>query len=699
MSHRKLPFVNRDISWLSFNERVLQEAEDPNVPLLERLRFLAINSSNRDEFFRVRVATIRRMEKFDRRGEQILGINPGKLIKEIQRKVISEQVRFENIYQAILEELSKQNIQIVDETRLTKLQGDFVRKYFKDKVQPFLVPIMVSSAPKFPYLKDKSIYLAIKFFSKKKKKHETYSILEIPTDVVSRFLVLPADKNHTRIILLDDVIRYCIDEIFPVVDYDVAKGYTIKITRDAELDFDADASKSWMEKVEKSVKQRKKGAPVRLTYDQEIPKDLLGFILRKIKLRKSEHLTPGGRYHNFKDFIQFPNVGGVHLSYRPIQSLEHPDFKGQRSLLQVIEQKDVLLSYPYHSFSRIIDLLREASIDPQVQSIYITLYRAAINSSVINALVNAIRNGKQVTAVLELQARFDEETNISHASRLQEEGAQVIFGVPGLKVHSKLFLITKKEKGKLTQFAYIGTGNFNEQTAKLYTDHALLTTDVRITREVERLFAFYKDNYKIGHYKHLIVSPFNTRKRFLKLIDQEIAHVKEGKPAWIILKMNNLFDREMIEKLYEAGRAGVKIWLIVRGICSLVPGLPGIGDNIRVTSIVDRFLEHSRIFVFCNNGEEQYYLSSGDWMYRNLDYRSEVAVPIYDPRLQQQLVKYLEIQLNDNVKARLIDEELSNTHFKNDSKKQHRSQWEIYDWLRRQSNDATDNVQAEVDKS
>ncbi|MFM8432485.1 MAG: polyphosphate kinase 1 [Bacteroidota bacterium] len=685
MPHRKLPLINRDISWLSFNERVLQEAQDSTVPLLERLRFLGINSSNRDEFFRVRVATIRRMVNYGRKGEELLGANPKKLLKSIQKLVLKQQNDFERTYTNLIAELGKQGIHLINEQQLTVSQGEFVRKYFREQVQSHIVPIMINTAPKFPYLKDKSIYLAIKLTSRGKDAKPIYSILEVPTDVVSRFLVLPNDGNSTRVILLDDVIRYCLDDIFQVIRYAVAKAYTIKIIRDAELDFDSDVSKSWMEKVEKSVKQRKKGTPVRLIHDKQIPRDLLSFIVRKMKLSKSEQLTPGGRYHNIKDFISFPSVGGSHLLYKPTPPVEHPDLIAQRSLFEVIRSKDVLLSYPHHTFNHIIDLLREASIDPKVQSIQITLYRASLQSSIINALINAVKNGKHVTAVVELRARFDEETNISHANRLQEEGAHVIFGVPGLKVHSKLFLITRKEEGRSVLYAHIGTGNFNEQTARLYTDHSLLTVDRRISREVERLFDFYRDNYKTGNYKNLIVSPFNTRKRFLKMIDQEIENVSAGKAAWIILKMNSLVDKEMISRLYDAGKAGVRIWLIVRGICSLEPDHPDWSENIKVISIIDRYLEHSRIFVFCNGGVERCYLSSGDWMYRNLDHRSEVAVPVFDEQIKQQLIKYLELQLNDNVKARSIDSHSTNRHITANSKRRHRSQAEIYAWLKAES--------------
>ncbi|MBK7853401.1 MAG: polyphosphate kinase 1 [Bacteroidetes bacterium] len=681
MGRKNVELIDRDLSWLSFNARVLQEAEDPTVPLLERLRFLGIFSSNRDEFFRVRVATIRRMTKWGKKGKDLLGTDPEELLEKIQKTVVAQQKKFEKVYSEILLELEKENISIINEQQLTKEQGIFVRNYFHETVYQFLVPIMIDSSPKFPYLKDKSIYLAIVLGRKDKSKKDKYSLIEIPSDVISRFLVLPSVNDKRHIILLDDVIRFCLDDIFSIFDYDSIQAYTIKLTRDAELDIDSDVSKSYVEKISKSVKQRKKGDPVRLAYDESIPVNLLAFILRKIKLFNEEHLIPGGRYHNFKDFITFPNVGRKELRYTKIKPIDHPDLKGQRSLFKILKSMDVLLAYPYHSFHHIIDLLREASIDPKVTAIRLTLYRAANNSSFVNTLINAIKNGKQVTAVVELQARFDEETNIFYANKLQEEGAEVIFGVPGLKVHSKLILITRTEGGKQVNYAHVGTGNFNEYTAKIYSDHALLTSDKHITSEVERLFSFYKDNYKTGHYKHLIVSPFNTRKRFSTMIEDEIENARAGKEAGIILKMNSLVDREMIATLYEASQAGVKIKLIVRGICSLVPGVKGMSENIEVISIVDKFLEHSRIYIFHNLGKEKVYIASGDWMYRNLDHRSEVAVPIFDPRLQEELKHFINIQLQDNTKARIINKVQDNKYVMSESGKKVRAQTDIFTWL------------------
>ena len=678
---KKIPLANRDLSWLSFNARVLQEAEDPSVPLIERMRFLGIFSNNRDEFFRVRVATIRRMVKWPQKGKQMFGEFPDVLLGRIQQIVIRQQKKFEKIYESILGELKKENIFLVNEKQLSEPHQQFVRNYFHDQVYPFLVPIMLESAPKFPYLKDKSTYLIIKITQSVKEKKWKYALIELPTDVVSRFLVLPAVDQQRMIILLDDVIRFCLDDIFSVFTYEKIESYTVKITRDAELDIDSDISKSLMEKVSKSVKMRKKGAPVRLAYDEKIPGDLLNFMLKKINMDKADYLIPGGRYHNFRDFMSFPDLGKKNLRYNIPHPADHPDLKGQRSIFKVIRQKDVLLAYPYQSFHHIIDLLREASIDPKVESIKITLYRAAINSGIVNALINAVKNGKQVTAVVELQARFDEEANIAFANKLQEEGAQVIFGVPGLKVHSKLFLIARKEAGKTVHYAHLGTGNFNEQTAKLYCDHSLLTSNKKITEEVVKLFSFYRDNFKTGMYKRLLVSPFNLRKKFIQLISDEIKNAKAGKPAYMFIKMNSLVDAEMIKKLYQASEAGVKIKMIVRGICSLVTELKGYSDNIEVISIVDKFLEHSRIFVFANNGAERYFISSADWMYRSLDHRSEVALPIYDKDLQKQLMTYIQIQLNDNKKARVIDKDQKNEYMKRNSVASVRSQDDISRWL------------------
>ena len=681
MKKKEVLLVNRDVSWLSFNARVLQEADDNTVPLFERLRFLGIYSNNLDEFFKIRVATIRRMKKFGKRGKKIIGTDPSSLLEKIQEIVVTQQKKFDSLFASIKQELESENIFQLSDKQLNPVQELFVRDYFHQSVYPNLVPIMIDTAPHFPYLKDRMIYLAVKFrTSNQSGKKNKFALIEVPTDVLPRVIVLPSTTERKDFILLEDIIRFCLNDIFSIFDYETIEGYTIKMTRDAELDIESDISKSWIEKVSKSVKQRKKGDIVRLVFDDRIPADLLDFIVKKIKLKDKDYLISGGKYHNFKDFISFPRIGRKELWYKIPKPIKHVELAGQKSMFTVIRAKDILLAYPYHSYLHIIDLLREASIDPKVTSIKITLYRVSTNSGIINALINALRNGKQVTAVVELQARFDEETNIYYADKLQEAGADVIFGVQGLKVHSKLFLITRIENDKTIHYGHIGTGNFNEKTAKLYCDHTLLTADKSITREVERLFSFYQDNYKTGHYKHLVVSPFNTRKKFLSLFNQEIENALTGKDAWMILKMNSLVDTEFIEKLYEASNAGVKIQLIIRGICSLVPGVQGLSENIEAISIVDKFLEHSRIFIFCHDNNEKYFISSGDWMNRNLDFRTEVAVPIYDTQLQAQLLEYVMIQLRDNTKARLLSQGKIND-YKVRIGKPINAQDEIYRWV------------------
>lgn len=678
MAKKHVVLINRELSWLSFNERVLQEAEDKTVPLIERIKFLGIFSNNRDEFFRVRVATLKRVVKHQKKATEYMGENPQRLLNKIQKTVIDQQNKFDSIYQNILLELAENGISIINEKQLTTEQGIFVKNFFREKVLPKLFPIMLDNNSSFPYLKDKSGYLIVKLGRTAKESKSKFSIIEVPTDEIPRFVVLPKEKEKTFIILLDDVIRYSLDDMFVNFEHDYIESYNVKLTRDAEIDIDNDISKSLVEKVSKGLKDRKRGQPVRLVYDSKISPDILEFIMKKIKLGKEDNPIPGGRYHNFKDFISFPNIGANELSYKKIRPLKHPDLANETSIFKVIREKDVMITYPYQSFDHIIDFLREASIDPKVQSIKITLYRAADHSNIIKALINAVKNGKEVTAVIELRARFDEESNIYWANKLQEEGAKVIYGVPGLKVHSKMFLITRREAGKPVNYAHIGTGNFNENTAKVYTDHSLITSNKHITEEVEKVFHFYADNFKPGAYKHLLVSPFFMRKKLVQLINNEIKNARNNKPAYILLKLNNLVDADMIKKLYEASAEGVKIKLIIRGTCSLVAGVKGLSDNIEAISIVDKYLEHSRVFIFCNGGNEKYFISSADWMARNLDHRSEVAVPIYDAKIQEQLRKMIDIQLSDNVKARILGSQQDNEYKKNDSKIKVRAQEEIF---------------------
>lgn len=682
----KARVINRDISWLSFNARVLQEANDPSVPLLERIKFLGIYSSNLDEFFRVRVATIKRLLKYKEKAKKLLqGSDPQNLLDSIQKIIIRQQDEFEEIYNNILKELELHGIFIINEKQLSFDQSEFVKNYFHTKVLPTLVPVMVDTTPAFPSLKDRAIYLLIHLQNKRNHKKSKYALIEVPTESVSRFLVLP--KENKYIILLDDVIRHCLDDIFFQFEYDLAQAYTVKVTRDAELDIEQDVTKSIVKKVAESVKRRKKGEAVRLVYDEKMPKEMLSFLLRKLKFRKVDLPIPGGRYHNFIDFINFPLIGKSDLKYKTLSPLSHPLLQPKASLFNAIKQKDVLLFYPYQSFHHLIDLLREASIDPRVTSIKITLYRAAKNSNILNALINAVKNGKEVTVVVELQARFDEEANIRWSNKLQEEGVRIIYGVQGLKVHSKLFLITRNENGKIINYAHIGTGNFNEDTAKVYTDVSLLTCDKNITEDISKIFSFYADNYKTGNYKSLVVSPFFMRKKFLKLIDHEIENARARKSAHIFLKMNSIVDDVLIEKLYEASNAGVKIKLVVRGICSLVTGVKGMSENIQAISVVDKFLEHSRVFIFHNNGDEKVFISSADWMQRNLDFRSEVAVPINDKTLKQQVIKMMNIIWLDNTKARVLNINQDNQYRSSFGLAKIRSQDDVYKFLRQTQTD------------
>jgi polyphosphate kinase len=675
-----LMFVDRETSWLHFNGRVLQEAADNRNPLIERLKFLGIFSNNRDEFFRVRVATLTRMTKVDRLHHPV-SFNPRKVLKEINDIVVSQERDFIRIYQEIVEELRKQNIFIINETQLSDNQGMLIRKYFQEKVRVFLFPMMISNLKDMSSLRDKSIYLAVTLKKNIAAKAD-YALIELPTKTLSRFFILPQSGNKKFIILLDDIIRYCLSDIFSVFGYDSFSAHTVKFTRDAELDIDTDVSKSFLEIMTESLKQRKRGNPVRFVYDNSIPDALLKTILKRLDIRKDDPIRGGGRYHNFKDFMSFPNPGSKTLENTPLVPLRHRDLPANTSILATIRKKDVMLHYPYQSFRYIIDLLREASIDPKVRSIKMTIYRAAKNSSVINALINAARNGKYVTVFMELQARFDEEANIYYTEQLQEEGVKVIQGIPGFKVHSKLILIRRKENNKNVLYANIGTGNFNEDTADVYADDSLLTSNEKITADVANAFHQMEANYRPLKYKTLIVAPFYMRNHFLHLLNNEMHNAAMGKQAWVIIKLNNLVDEAIVKKLYKASQAGVKIRLIIRGICVLVPGQPGLSENIEAISIVDRFLEHSRILVFASGGNPQYFITSADWMVRNFDNRIEVACPIYNKEIRNEILDMLNIQLNDNVKARIIGPGEANK-YKQTNGPDIRSQLEIYDYLKK----------------
>jgi len=683
MIKTKNQYVNREISWLWFNERVLQESTDANVPLIERLRFLGIYSNNLDEFFKVRYATVKRILEAGKKGKSVLGGETAKdLLEEITKIVIDQQARSVNILKEIQAELEGQKIFIIKETQLNENQRNFVKDYFQQKVSPQLMTIILNDLAKFPTLKDTAAYLAVKMIiigdQITEEKEKRYALIEIPKGI-DRFVVLPKEGDRNYIIILDDLIRYCLRSIFTMFDYEAISAHMIKITRDAELDMDNDLSKSFIAKISSSVEHRKMGDPVRFVYDKSIAKDTLSFLREKMNIQDTDSVIPGGRYHNRRDYMGFPSLGRQDLMYDKITPLPVKGFSMEGSLFEQITQKDYLQYTPYHTFSYIIKFLREAALDPKVRSIKITVYRLASNSQVAASLINAVKNGKQVTVQIELQARFDEQANIQYAEQLQAEGVKLIFGVPGLKVHSKVCVIEREEETSIKRYGFISTGNFSEATARIYTDYTLFTAHEAILKELNKVFAFFETTYKINKYKHLIVSPHYTKSTFLKLIDNEIACALEGKEAYIKIKMNSFTSYKMIDKLYEASRAGVKIQLIVRGICCLVPGVKGMSENIEAISIVDKFLEHPRIFIFGNKGEAKIYISSADWMTRNLDNRVEVGCPIYDKDIRQELLNTFEISWNDNVKARIFSESQDNAYRKND-KNEVRSQFAMYDY-------------------
>ncbi len=646
------PAEAKEISWMDFNGRVLEEAADPAVPLLERLKFLGIYSNNLDEFFRVRVATLNRLAATPKKKAiSLIGRDPKRILERVQRQVMEQRDRFDAIYRKLLKELAVQGIYIRNERELTPAQAQFVTEYFNQVVRPKLFPIMLGRTGNFPELRDKSVYLAVTLSRARSKQPPDHALIEVPTDLLSRFILLPQFGKRTCIIMLDDVIRYNLNLIFAPFGYTRCAAYMVKLTRDAELDIDDDILESYVRKIRKSLRQRKEGRPVRLVCDSKIPPEFLKLLSKRIELRRGDPLITGGRYHNFKDFMKFPSVGKPSLRYTNSEPIPHRTLVSHRSALDAIESRDIMLHFPYQSFDYIIDLLREASIDPYVTSIKITLYRTAANSSVVNALMNAVKNGKTVVAMVELQARFEEEANIRWATELQEAGARVLFGVPDLKVHAKLCLITRKNGRGLSRYAVVGTGNFNEDTSRVYTDHFLLTADPKITSQAADVFEFLEKNYKVSPFRHLIVSPFNSRRRWTQLIQREVDNAASGKEAWILLKLNHLTDLPMIKLLYKASQAGVKIRLIIRGMFTLEPGVPGLSENIEAVRLVDKYLEHSRVMFFANGGAEKCFISSADWMPRNLDRRVEVACPILDEGLKQELREILEIQWRDNVKS------------------------------------------------
>jgi len=689
----KFRYIDREKSWLAFNARVLQEAADEAVPLLERLRFIGIFSNNLDEFFRVRFAAVRRLSLSGVSGEKILGgISAQQLLKEITEITIKQQSESLRILNIIEQELEKQNIIIINENEVEGEHENFIKDFFIQKISPELVTIILNDLAEFPLLKDTSGYLAVKLVMKSEEKPKIlglvkpkpeirYAIIEIPKNT-NRIVELPSKDGKQYLMILDDLIRYNLNSIFNIFEYESISAHMIKITRDAQLDIDSDMSKSMLEKIATSVKDRRIGEPVRFVYDKTIDKDTLKFFLNKMGIEATDGVIPGGRYHNRRDYMNFPNLGRYDLLYPPRVPLPVQGLSLDGSILNKIAKKDYLVYAPFQSFSYLIKFLREAALDPTVTTIKITLYRLAKNSQIVSSLINAAKNGKKVTVQIELQARFDEASNISYAEQMQQEGIELIFGIKGLKVHSKICYIERIEAGKLKRYGFISTGNFNETTAKIYTDITLFTSHQQILKDVSKVFDFFDVNYRIHRFKHLIVSPHYTRSRFYKLIDREITNAVLGRPAYINLKMNSLSDYAMIDKLYEASNAGVKIKLQVRGICSLIPGVKGMSENIEAISIVDYFLEHTRAYIFCNNEDPEVFISSADFMTRNLDGRVEVTCPIYDEDIKKQIIDTFECGWKGNVKARFHSEKLDNQYRKRkEGEPVFRAQFETYNYF------------------
>ena len=686
----KKQLIPRDISWLSFNGRVLQEANDPSVPLEQRIRFLGIYSNNSDEFFRVRVATLKRMIELAEKRKKLnmhMEDDPQKILDTIQTIVLQQQNEFNRIWDGILKELRKEKILLVDEKHLTREQQKFVRSFFDEHVRSNVIPLMIESLQQLPYLRDKSIYLGVVMSKKQSAYKQKYSLIEVPARAIGRFVELPSKPGEHSIILLEDVIRFNLPFIFSYFDYDYFESHIFKVTKDAELDIDNDICTTFVEKIEKGLKNRRKGKPVRFVYDKEMAAGLLEYLIRRLSLSRKSNLIPGGRIHNFRHFMDFPDVFQNKSTRR--QPFTHPALQNSVRVTDVITKKDVMLHFPYHTFNALIDLLREAAMDPDVTSIKITAYRLAPNSKIINALINASRNGKEVVVMLELKARFDEEANLEWKEILEEEGVRVLLGVPNYKIHGKLCIIKKRVGNKIIQYGFVSTGNLNERTAKVYGDHCLLTANRNVMADINRIFK-YLENWHAGQQplrscKTLLVCPVNMRKELEANIVREIKNAKAKKYASIILKVNSLSDIKLINKLYEAAMAGVEIKMVVRGIfCAMIQNKK-FKKPITAISIVDEYLEHARVMIFHNDGKEKVYISSADWMVRNLDHRVEAAIPVNDPLIRQELKDIIHIQLRDNVKARILDNELSNNYVPSVGKKKIRSQIETYHYLYQKS--------------
>ncbi len=685
---QQLSTIPRDLSWLSFNQRVLQEAGNKTVPLAERVKFIGIYSNNMDEFFRVRVAAVSKMIELGSKAKMHLEDSPIELLDKIQEKVQQLQNEFEIVWQELNADMNAANVYIVDEKNLTEIQQQAVLEYYNEEVRSYIVPLMIQTLQAFPTLNDKSTYLACRLLKTDGTEPERFALVSVPVRHLGRFLILPAKDKAISIILLEDVIRFCLPLIFSFFGYDKFSSHIIKLTRDAEIDIDNDVSTSLIQKLEKGLKNRKKGKPVRFVYDREIDSVLLLYMLKRMGIKDNEKMLPGGRIHNFKDFMSFPNVFAGKQSNRK-KPFTHPKLLSVKSVTEEILRHDVMLHFPYHSFDSVIDLLREAAIDPSVMSIKITCYRLASRSKIINALTNAVRNGKAVTVMLELRARFDEEANLDWKQTLEEAGVRVLLGAPNQKVHGKVCVIKSRTNNKTIYYGFVSTGNLNEKTAKIYSDHLLLTSDRRVMADANKVFNYLEHPKSrtavLQSCTHLPVAPYNMRSQFVELIDKEIKYALAKKKAVIVVKVNSLSDKILIGKLTEAAKAGVEVKIIIRGICCMFTESKKFKKKMKAISIVDEYLEHARVIAFRNGGQNKVFISSADWMVRNLDHRVEVACPIIDKEIKNELLDILDIQMNDNVKARVLDNEQSNILVQKEGKTKVRSQIETYNYLYQKS--------------
>ena len=673
-------FRSKETSWLSFNARVLQEAGDPEVPLFDRIKFLGIYSSNLDEFFRVRVATLKRLASLGDEWKKLDIPNPNETLKKVTRLVGKQAEDYNSAYSRVKEDLNENGIRLIDETEVPSSLKKWLLDYFRSEVSTHIFPIILKASAKLPKLKDLPMYLAVKASKADGTGRPMHALIEIPGNL-PRFIPLPKTGDVQLVMYLDDIIRFGLDEVFATFPYDQFDSYAIKFTRDSELEFDDDFTESFYEKLEDSLKAREEGLPVRANFDENFPKPFLNLVLRKLNLARSDSLYPGARYHNRRDLLGFPKLGKNGLSYEkselvPVKGIG----KKQVGLLASIRKRDILLHIPYQPFRHLITLLQEASIDPLVQRIYMTQYRLAKNSCVAAALQSAARNGKEVFVLVEPQARFDEEANIKWASRYRDAGVTVQLGVQGLKVHSKLILIERRESGRDRFYTVLGTGNFNVDTAEIFADHLLMTYNQEIGEDADAIFAFFRRSYKPPRLNHLLAAPFDLRRFLAEKIEREIENHRAGKPAGISVKVNNFSDVETNALFRNASDAGVRVRLIVRSMFSMVLGEE---EKIEAISIVDRYLEHSRMIIFENDGDPEVYLSSADFLPRNFDTRVETIFPVYDKKLRKQLIQYYEIQWSDNSKARILDEDLTNKYRPRKAKAPVvRAQYDIEEYLR-----------------